>query len=225
MAWIAGLALPAIAFAAACGGPTDGSAPLIPGDAGRPGRGGDRNAPDEGGVQGDPQVLDFLLVVNEGVIARARIADAKATDPSVRTFAADMAADHGTMADRVREIGKRKAMTRAPSANASDMLEESVGSVEKLGRLEGASFDRNYLQEEIILHLKTMAVLERTIAPATTDPELAAAVIDARDKAVVHREHAQTILRAVRAEAGAPVAESSSDASSDSSTPDDGGPD
>ncbi len=213
------LACPAIALAIACDGPSDASAPLVAGDAGR--RVVDRSeAVGDGGVHSDAQVLDFLLTDGAGVLARARLAAAKATNADVKALAEAILSEQEASEERVRALGRDRSLEPASSGLSLEAQSDAEAVLGKLSRLSGASFDRNYLEEEILGRLKAVATLERTIAPMARDPEINRAALDARDAAASQRERAMALHRVVRADAGPPLPESTSETSVTTSSAD-----
>jgi putative membrane protein len=206
----------------ACDPAIDTSPPLVAGDAGRAVVHGASR--DDAGVTSDSQVLDYLITDSDTEVTRARAAAAKTSSDAVTEFATLMITEHGRAADRLRELGRRKGIATASSGEGLALREDDEAIREKLAARKGASFDRSYLEEEIVTHLKTMSVLEGRVEAAAHDPELAAAVKEVHDGAIAHRERAQELLRVVRQDAGEPAPESTSESDVTSSSTDGGSP-
>ena len=69
-----------------------------------------------------------------------RIAAQKATDPSVRAFGQRMVADHSRAGAELKNIAAKKGM-QLPN----DMNSEQKSEMEKLARLSGEEFDKEYM--------------------------------------------------------------------------------
>jgi putative membrane protein len=212
--------LSAIIIASSCREDTDGSAALVAAGGRKPAERVRGTAIEDGGVHRDAQVLHVLLTESGGEMKRAKIAGAKATDDGVKDFAALMITDHTTATERLKAIAEQKRMTPEPNETSKSIESEDESSIEKLDRLSGFAFDRGYIEAEILGNLKAMSTIERLLAPAIVDPDLAAAVEEARVSSVSHRERAQEILRALRSEASASASDASVVTYVKSNTPD-----
>ena len=76
-----------------------------------------------------------------------RIAAQKATDPSVRAFGQRMVADHSKASAELKSIASRKGM-QLPN----EMNSEQKSEMDKLEKLSGADFDKEYMSAMVKDH-------------------------------------------------------------------------
>lgn len=104
-------------------------------------------APDTGFIQGQ-------LSLGEKEIGLGRLAQEKATRPDVKQFAETLVRDHEQAGEELRQIAGRQNVTVAVR---SEQLEVER---ERLSKLSGAEFDREYLVEMVADHERAVKDLE-----------------------------------------------------------------
>lgn len=102
---------------------------------------------------------------NSAEIELARLAYVRALSPEVRGFARQMLIDHREMAIDLDNFALQRGYLVAWRIEP-----EKVATVERLSTLEGASFDRAYMDEMVAAHEEAVARLE---AQAASDRETA----------------------------------------------------
>ena len=115
-----------------------------------------------------------------GEVALGEIATEQAGSPAVRNFGQMMVQEHTRMNEELIAIAAEQGVT-PPSA--PDPGRQAVGA--QLGQLEGAAFDRQYIQQQLADHETTLTLFEGQ-ADSGQDPELRAF---ARKYAPVVEEH------------------------------------
>lgn len=123
----------------------------------------------------------------------AQLAAAKATDPQVKSFAS-MLVDHHTAANNelVKIANARK--VELPAAPKRALRRD----VEKLGKKEGAEFDRDFVREiGIQAHEKDIKMFEKA-REDVKDPELQAFVEKTLPVLREHLAHAQKLPQAAK---------------------------
>lgn len=100
-------------------------------------------------------------------VALGRIAEQRASDPEVRQFGTRMVQDHG------RANEELLALARARQIVPPDLDAEHQRTVERLSRLQGAEFDRSYVQHMVQDHKKDVASF-RKASQSARDEELKA---------------------------------------------------
>jgi putative membrane protein len=103
-----------------------------------------------------------------GEVALGEIAAEKALNPEVRGFGRTMVDEHTEMNEDLIAITSAKGVT-PPSA--PDPGRQAVAS--QLGELEGAAFDRQYVEQQLADHEATLTLF-RNEANSGQDPELRA---------------------------------------------------
>jgi putative membrane protein len=86
----------------------------------------------------------------------AKIATTKAQDEAVRTFAQKMTFDHTKVNDELKAIASQKAVTLPTEVNSKHKQD-----IEKLSKLSGAAFDKEYIRLMIEDHEKDIAEFQK----------------------------------------------------------------
>jgi putative membrane protein len=114
----------------------------------------------------DKEFLISAAYAQRSEIDLAALAQAKAADPDVKAFAARMATDHGQANQTLDQLAGAKGLSM-PTELPSDMKKNN----EHLNSLDGAAFDRAYMDHMLADHQKAVADFER-YATAVKDPDL-----------------------------------------------------
>jgi putative membrane protein len=126
---------------------------------------------DEGGTttKGTSQDRTFIVEAAAGGMAEVelgRLATQKASRSEVKEFGQMMVDDHGKANDRLMKIAQDKGLA-APHA----LEPEHEALRDRLSKLSGAAFDREYIREMVKDHQKDVASF-RKHATAASDPEV-----------------------------------------------------
>ncbi len=99
-------------------------------------------------------------------VEAGKLAQKQASQASVKAFAEHMVTDHTRANDQLKQIAMTKGMTLPTELDRSHKR-----NVEKLGKLQGADFDRDYMKMMVADHKKTVSLFEKE-AKSGKDPEL-----------------------------------------------------
>jgi putative membrane protein len=102
----------------------------------------------------------FVLQAAEGgmmEVAKGKLAAQKGTHEGVKQFGQKMVDDHTKAGDELKAIASGKSITLPGETPTSPMQ----AIVAKLEKLEGAAFDRAYVDDQVRDHEKTIALFER----------------------------------------------------------------
>jgi putative membrane protein len=192
----------AVMLAASCGGEDDKmrtSAPekeVKPVDS-RPAR----NA-DDGNIRRESQALHVLITVNDAEVAHGTLAQSKASAQSVKDYASQMVTEHGAATERLASLAQQKGIT--PEANpVSDALKRDADTIKaRLEGLSGAAFDKDYIDGQILMHVKARAIIDDQLTPAMVDPELKSTLSQLRTSIEGHLLEAQKLHGTLGGDAG-----------------------
>ena len=99
-------------------------------------------------------------------VEAGKLAQRQATAAPVKAFAEQMVADHTKAGDQLRQIALTKGMTLPTDTDRSHKRD-----IDKLGKLQAAEFDREYMKMMVADHKKTVSLFEKE-AKSGKDPEL-----------------------------------------------------
>jgi len=101
----------------------------------------------------------FITAAAQGGMAEVelgRLAVQRAADPTVKQFGQHMIDDHTKANDELKQIATRKGVSVPSEVSA-----RQKGVIEKLSQLNGAEFDRAYMQDMVQDHQQTAAEFQR----------------------------------------------------------------
>ena len=147
------------------------------------------------------QVLAHVHHSDEMEVKAGKLAMQKGKDQAVKSFGRMLVDDHGADARMIESMVKKQGKTLpevkpVTERDKADMqLEQQTMS--KLGALEGATFDREFLRAQVAMHDKTLAKLDRDIATIKDNGDLVQMLRGNRPVIVRHADHARTLLAAI----------------------------
>ena len=89
-------------------------------------------------------------------IAAAKLAVTNGASPKVKTFAQEMIAAHTLSTDKIKAAARHAASSIIPDPT---LTEDQKEALDKLGKLTGADFDREYLSGQIDAHEKALSLM------------------------------------------------------------------
>jgi putative membrane protein len=140
----------------------------------------------------DANVVDVLTVANQGEVDYSQVGVEKATDPSVKQYAALMVKEHGTMVTSVKDLATRLNVMAAPNDKTNDLKEEVTKDINDLNAKTGKDFDKEFMDEQIDMHQETLDLLN-DLDGRTTNADLKTAIAEAKPKVQAHLDQAKAI--------------------------------
>lgn len=102
-------------------------------------------------------IADVASASDAYEIASSQLAQTKAQNAAVKSFAADMVKDHTKSTAELKEAAGKSDQKPTP---AGAMNAEQQANLAKLQGLSGADFDKEYAAQQVDAHKKTLAALE-----------------------------------------------------------------
>lgn len=216
--WLVGSVALAVALAATgqtpapskpAGTPATTSGPAVPAPpsgSNAPSAAG-QNAPGNSGAMsakaGDAKLSSsdrkFIMKAAEGGIAEVelgQLASQRASDPQVKQFAQRMVTDHTKANDQLKQIAASKNVQLPADLPAAAKRER-----DKLSKLSGAQFDREYMSHMTSDHKKDTSEF-RSAAKAAKDPDVKQFASTTLPTLEEHLQMAQSIEKSTKASAG-----------------------
>ncbi len=162
-------------------------------------------AADAGTPLSDEQIVGVLGAIEESEALLALAALARGSDPNVQQFAADALQTVRDAQGRALALG----IVPAPSAQAGTY---AAGGVTLAGTLQtqdpGKSFDRAYVESQILYDALAVHLIETDLLPEAGDPGLRAELATAHDELQDHMNAAVGLRADVRpSDAGLPASD------------------
>ena len=105
----------------------------------------------------DARLVDEQLAGGRAEVSLGELAQQRATDPDVKSFAAMMVRDHTTAGTELKQIAAR---THASAGNEADHDKDHNDTREALMKLSGKDFDKKYISEMVDDHEKDVKEVE-----------------------------------------------------------------
>ena len=161
-------------------------------------RNDNRNTVGTAGVSNaDKDWVEASLDAGMAEVELGRLAEQRASNPDVKQFAQMMVRDHTKAGDELKQIAQKHSITVSPHLD-----DKHRDLMDKLSKLNGAEFDRQYIDamvdghEDIINHLQSKASEDRfgenkgTVRPESSDNPVEASLNQwAANTLPVAREH------------------------------------
>ena len=141
----------------------------------------------------DAQIASIVVTANQVDIDAGNLAESKGSNADIKAFGKQMVTDHtGVNKQAVALVTKLKV---SPEDNATSQSLKKGGedNVQNLKTLNGAAFDRAYIEHEVAYHEQVIDALDKTLVPSTQNAELKNLLVSVRPAFVAHLEHAKMV--------------------------------
>ena len=135
---------------------------------------------------------------NTADIATGKLAAERGHSKEVRQFGAMLARDHDMVRQQGHDLAKKRSVTPTPPAGDKS-AEDEAAVIRRLSALEGAEFDRAFLQREIQFHSDVIAAVKGTLLPAIKNEELKALVVKVAPAFQAHLQMAESLNKQLAA--------------------------
>ena len=145
------------------------------------------------------QLTAFLNTYNDAEIEMGQMAQSKATDPEVRTFAQALVTEHRALKAEVTSTAQRVGVTPAVEADIENVTERHQEAMQELSaKAAGRPFDEAFLEHEIRMHKAVLDEIEDSLG-RNRNPELKPLLEKARDGIKAHLAKAEELEKKVSA--------------------------
>lgn len=148
------------------------------------------------GAAGDGAFAMKAGQANFAEVELGKLAAQKAMSDDVKKFAQRMVDDHGKALDELKDVAGTKNITLPSELDA-----EHKKLSDKLSKLSGAAFDREYMQAMVDGHRKVAADFRKE-SQSGSDPDLKAWAGKTLPTVEMHLKHAETVNKTVRSGSG-----------------------
>jgi putative membrane protein len=114
----------------------------------------------------DAGIMAMLTAANQGEIAAGKLAESKATNASVRSFAHDMVTAHTEMLNSGEALAKKLNITPDSAAAASMRASNDSTATALNAAAKGAAFDSAYVNAQVSGHEAVLDLIKRAESAA-----------------------------------------------------------
>lgn len=143
----------------------------------------------------DPEIASVAVTADQIDIEYAAIAKEKSKNADVLKFAETMAKDHQSVNDQAVALATKLGVTPQDNATTQSLISGAATTKEMLNSKTGADFDKAYIDNEVAYHKAAIGVVENTLIPDATNPELKSLLQTALPIFKQHLEHAEMIQK------------------------------
>ena len=142
----------------------------------------------------DGEILAIVRAANTAEIDAAKLAKDKAQNPQVKQFAQQMIKDHSAMN---AELAKNLELKLLDNDESQRIRQDALDSLEKLKGMQGAQFDKAYIDKQVAMHEEVVSMMQDELIPNAQNPQLKAALDKAAPKVQSHLKAARQIQSAI----------------------------
>lgn len=141
----------------------------------------------------DPQIAHIAVTANTIDVETAELAESRAESPDVQAFARTMITDHTAVNEQAAALAQRLGVTPEANQVSSSLQSDADAARSRLEGLDGAAFDRAYIDREVEYHQAVLDALDDTLIPAATNAELKGLLEQVRPAIQAHLDHARSL--------------------------------
>jgi putative membrane protein len=146
----------------------------------------------------DAQIAMIVVVADTVDVNYGKLAVQKTTNDAVKEFAETMIRDHSAVNDKATALAAKLGVTPEKSDISKSLDANGAKELVALSALDGAAFDRAYVDNEVSYHEAVISVLDQTLIPNTQNAELKSLLESGRPIFAAHLEHAKTIQASLK---------------------------
>jgi putative membrane protein len=130
------------------------------------------SAADQAAKPTDPQIAHIAYTAGVLDIEAAKQALDKSKNKDVRAFAQRMVGDHTTVNNEALALVKKLKVTPEDNPTSQRLTKQADATHDKLASMNGAAFDKAYVDNEVSFHKTVNTALSDTLIPNARMPNL-----------------------------------------------------
>jgi len=145
------------------------------------------------GTPNDAQIAHIVVTANQVDIDAGKLAESKAASPDVKAFGRMMVTDHTGVNKQATELATKLKVKPEDNATSKSLKQGGEDNLKALRALNGAAFDKAYIDHEVAYHQAVLDAVDKTLLPNASNAELKVLITKVRPAFVAHLEHAKQI--------------------------------
>src|SRR5262245_10597648 len=147
----------------------------------------------QGAKPTDPQIAHIAYTADKLDIEAAKQALDKSKNKDVRAFAQRMVGDHTTVNNEALALVKKLKVTPEDNPTSQNLTKQADTTRKKLASLNGAAFDKAYVDNEVAYHKTVNTALSDTLIPDAQNAELKSLRQSGLALFQAHQKHAEQL--------------------------------
>lgn len=141
----------------------------------------------------DPQIAHIAYTAGTIDIDAAKLAIQKSKTQAVVDFANDMIRDHEAVNQQALDLVRKLDVTPQDNATSQSLSKAAADERAKLSALDGAAFDKAYVDNEVAYHKQVNGALEGLLIPSAQNAELKSLLETGLKLFQGHQAHAEHV--------------------------------
>lgn len=141
----------------------------------------------------DAEIANALLTINTEEMNLAEVALKKAQNQQVKNYAKKMYQEHAQSNDKAMSLRRNQDIALEKAKSTLDLKFNTEEKVEKLAKLEGETFDRRFMKNQVSMHNKVLEKLNDTLIPNAKNEQLKAMLNSTKERVQNHLKEAKQI--------------------------------
>jgi len=141
----------------------------------------------------DPQIAHIAYTAGVIDIEAANLAVKMSKNEDVVAFAKDMLRDHEAVNKQALDLVAKLKVTPEDNATSKSLTEAAAKERDELAKLDGAAFDKAYVENEIAYHKQVNGALETLLIPSAQNAELKDLLETGLKLFQGHQQHAEHV--------------------------------
>lgn len=146
----------------------------------------------------DPQIAHIAYTAGNIDIAAGKQALAKSHNKAVREFAQEMVRDHKAVNDKALALVKKLHVTPQDNPTSQALNKAAKATADRLSKLNGAAFDKAYVDNEVAFHKTVNGALSSILIPNAKNGELKSLLETGLTLFKEHQAHAEQIAKGLK---------------------------
>jgi len=139
----------------------------------------------------DPQIAHIAYTAGEIDVAAAKQALEKSKNAEVRQFAETMERDHEAVNQQALALLTKLKVKPEDNATSKSLASAAKTELTTLSKLQGAAFDKAYVENEVAYHKQVNTALETALIPSAQNAELKSLLQTGLALFKAHQAHAE----------------------------------
>jgi putative membrane protein len=151
----------------------------------------------------DAQIAAIVVAANQVDVDAGNLALKKSQNAQVKELAQRMVTDHTAVNKAAGDLVGKLGVTPEETDASKGLTTGGADKRAELDKLDGAAFDKAYVDNEVAYHEAVIGVLDAQLIPSAANAELKKTLVDVRPAFQAHLEHAKQVQTALAG--GAPA--------------------
>lgn len=163
---------------------------------------GSAAAPAAGGLT-DPQIAAIVVAANQVDIDAGNLALEKTKNEEVKKFAQQMVTDHTAVNKAAVDLVTKLNVTPEETDASKGLVAGGADNRAKLEKLDGAEFDKAYVDNEVAYHKAVIDTIAQKLIPSASNAELKSTLVNVKPAFDEHLKHAEMLQSQLSGGSGA----------------------